>query len=211
MKLTYISEECLTEDAAAKLAEAIKKVLRSSLGDVVRDTDAIYQYATKGLVSHRDELIVQDERWWSDLFILLEPIPEEALQDYYRRTVRWVQDLIERGAKGEQILDEGVLSGLAGLFKMLGKLVLAALQKMFDTQVGGGDVNGVGDAVRQKKRLRYMTQLNSMIIGNYLEGVSGAAKEMVLAQREQEVKRANREQERDTDIWMRQNFANYDS
>jgi len=210
MKLTYISEECLTEDAAAKLAEAIKKVLRSSLGDIVRDTDAIYQYTTKGLVSHRDELIVQDERWWSDLFTLLEPIPEEALQDCYRRTVRWVQDLIERGAKGEQILDEGVLSGLASLFKMLGKLVLAALQKMLDTQVGGGDMNG-GDVERQKKRLRYMTQLNSMIIGNYLESIGGAANKLVLAQREQEVKRANREQERDTDVWMRQNFANYGS
>ena len=182
MKLSIINENCLTEDLAAKLSEKVKQILRTSLGEVVRDTDAVVHYALRGISSHRDKLIIQDEEWWAGLFDLLEPIDQNQLEQLFEKTSKWVKDLVERGAKGEQVFEEGVLSGIASLFKALGKLVMAAIEKMIDAMAerdgvaGGGGAGGIRGYDKQKLKMKLLTRLNCEAVGNFLESVSEAAK-----------------------------------
>lgn len=173
MKLVSIIEDCISEDAARKLADKIAKYLHDNLGGVIEDTDALFDFIKRGLNTYRYELIIYDDRWWSKLADFLSPIDPKFLEKTTEKTFDYIKDLLERGAKGERVLDEGILSGLVSLFSALGKLLIAAFASMMDAEAVKLGIPG--DRIDKKKlEMRMKSQLNCKAIGYFLEEVTSA-------------------------------------
>jgi hypothetical protein len=185
------------ETAVGKISKQAKTALNNIIGKVVADEEALYEHVIKG-ASNIDGSTIQDEKWWEELFVLLDPIPRDVLEKCLQKTIQHIEDELKKINKNSSIplvgglAIEGILGSLVELLK---RAALAAINTMIAALSNsghggyGGGYGGHGGYSRRTsgslKRREKIGAINAMAVTHFIGQVEPIA-EIMLRKKEKE-------------------------
>lgn len=152
----------ITESLSEKYFNVGKRLVTRTLGDVIPAIDQAYDYILAG--TRRQNLLLDDEKWWEGLFKLLWPIDPEALNALYDDTVRYVIDLLQRQRQAyqPQVATEGILRNIG---RAILKIALYLLRAWLETGTNYGYGRG------GQTQLQRIGTINSLTASYFVDRV----------------------------------------